>query len=125
MNPFDFLNSICDTKNDLISNDPLCEKEYAPFLINRGLSYHYDTVMFANEMNSNYHLEKRMQYYFYLHAISKKKRFSKWHKPDKIEDVDLISRVYGYSKKKALEAIKIISKDDLERIRKDYNIGGR
>ena len=125
MNPFDFLNSICDTKKDLIKEDPMCEKEYAAFLVNRGLSYHYDTVMFANEMNRNHHLDKKMQYYFYLNVISKKKRFSKWHKAEKIEDVDLICSVYGYSKKKALEAIKTMSKDDIERVKEIYKVGGR
>lgn len=125
MNPFDFLNSICDTKKDLIKEDPLCEKEYVPFMVNRGLSYHYDTVMFANEMNRNYHLDKKMQYAFYLSAISKKKRFSKWHKPDKIEDVDFISKVFGYSKKKSIEALKIMSSDDVAKLKEHYKVGGR
>ena len=108
-----------------MKEDPMCEKEYAAFLVNRGLSYHYDTVMFANEMNRNHHLDKKMQYYFYLNAISKKKRFSKWHKADKVEDLDLVCKVYGYSKKKALEAMRTMSKENLATLKEIHKVGGR
>ena len=82
MSPFDFLNAINLTKKDLFAEDPLSEKDYAPFIVNRGLSYFPDTVLYANEMNRNAHIAKDWQFSFFLNTITKKKRFSKWHKKD-------------------------------------------
>ena len=56
MSPFDYLNSINTSKKDIMSDD-LDEKDYAAFVINRTLSYFNDTVLMANEMNLNAHLE--------------------------------------------------------------------
>ena len=44
--------------------DAETEKAYAPFLVNRSLSYYQDTVMFANEMNRHAQLDNRLQYDF-------------------------------------------------------------
>jgi len=82
MSPFDFLNAINLTKKDLIREDLLNEKDYAPFMVNRGLSYFADTVMMANEINRHSGIPKKWQNDFLLNTISKKKRFSKWHKKD-------------------------------------------
>jgi hypothetical protein len=125
MTPFDFVNSINDTKKDLIAEDPTVEKEYAPFMVNKALSYFHDTVFFANEMNRNYHLSKKMQYDFLLHSIPKRKRFSKWHKADKVTDLDLVCKEYEYSKKRALEVIDILSAEQLKDLKDKYKIGGR
>jgi hypothetical protein len=125
MNPFDFLNSINDTKKDLIKEDPQVEKDYAPFIANKSLSYFHDTLFFANEMNLNYHLPKKMQYDFLLYSITKKKRFSKWHKADKVDLVDLLCREYSYSKKRAIEVIDLLSKEQIDLIKEKYNTGGR
>ena len=50
MNPFDYLNAINATKEDVMVDD-VAESKYNAFLINRGLSYFVDTVLYANEMN--------------------------------------------------------------------------
>ena len=68
----DWLNSINQTKRDL-SEDI---KSYPPFIVNRCLSGHLDCVLFANEMNKNGHLDKDMQYSFYLNSLRKRKGFS-------------------------------------------------
>jgi hypothetical protein len=125
MTPFDFANSINDTKKDLIAEDPTVEKEYAPFMVNKALSYFHDTLFFANEMNRNYHLSKKMQYDFLLHSIPKRKRFSKWHKAEKVVDLDLVCREYSYSKKRALEVIDILSSEQLKALKEKYKTGGR
>jgi len=49
----DWLNSINQTKNNLIDDDPSLEKEYTPYIINKCLSGNIDTIMFVNEMNQN------------------------------------------------------------------------
>ena len=84
ISPFDFLNSINYTKENLIV-DEWSEKQYIPFLVNKGLSYSADTVIQANEMNARPHLEKSLQFQFLINIIRSRKRFNKWIKPQKIE----------------------------------------
>ena len=126
MSFFDFLNAINDTKKDLIREDPHTEKEYIPFMVNRGLSYFPDTILYANEMNSAAHIPKQWQFDFYRIGISKRKRFSKWHKQDKIEeDVKLVMKEYDYSHQKALQIIDLLSASQLKELREKYTNGGR
>ena len=126
MNFFDFLNAINDTKKDLLKEDPQSEKEYVPFMINRGLSYFPDTILYANEMNRAAHLPKNMQFDFYRNAIVKRKRFSKWHKQDKIEDdVKIVMKEYNYSHQKALQIIDILNESQIKELREKYKTGGR
>ena len=80
MNPFDYLNAINTTKKDIMV-DELAEKATQPFMVNRGLSYFPDTILYANEMNINHHIDHRLQFDFFINIIKKKKRFSKWAKP--------------------------------------------
>lgn len=126
MNCFDFINSINTSKNDLLKEDPLSEKEYTPFIVNRSLSYFADTIFFANEMNKYSAIPKDWQYKFYLNSVKPKKRFSKWHKKEKnSDDISLIMREYDYSASKASEIVDILSEDQLNSIRARYNSGGR
>ena len=126
MSPFDFIETINSSKEDLLSEDPLLEKDYAPFVINRQMSYFYDTVLFANEMNRYHDLPKKMQYHFYLNGIRKGKRFAKWSKPPvKTNDLTLIMEVFGYNQKKAETTLSILTAENLQEIRAMYASGGR
>ena len=126
MTPFDWTKSICETKIDLIKDDPLLEKEYNAFMVNRALSYYPDTILFAAEMNRYPNLDRKMQYDFYLRAISKRKRFSKWaKKPPESNDVKLIMNHYDYSQNRATEALSLLSEDQLIELRALYDIGGK
>lgn len=126
MNPFDFLNAINTTKIDLIKEDPTCEREYVPFLINKSLSYYQDTIFFANEMNKYSSLPKTWQFDFYLNAIPKRKRYAPWAKPDKAtSDIKLLMRVYNYSAKRANEALSLLTDEQLKSLRKTSALGGR
>ena len=120
----DWLNSINQTKQNLIEEDPSLEKEYPPYVINRCLSGHLDCIMFVNEMNINHHLDKDMQYSFYLNSLRKKKRFSPWLRQDKIKDLDYVKRYYGYSNEKAQQALKILTKEQVDFIKSKFEIGG-
>lgn len=124
--PFDFINAINQTKEDLIRNDPLNEKDYSPFMVNRGLSYFADTIMMANEMNRHSGIPKKWQNDFLLNTISKKKRFSKWHKKD-AEDrkLLLIMEYYKYSTERAKEVMDIVSPDQLTMIEEKLYKGGK
>ena len=93
----DWLNSINQTKENLIDEDPSREKECPPYVVNRCLSGHLDAIMIANEMNQYHFLPKKLQYDLYLNTLRKKKRFSPWIRQDKIKDVGYVKRYYGYS----------------------------
>ena len=126
MSPFDFLNAINTTKKDLLREDPLNERDYSPYMVNRGLSYFSDTVMMANEMNRNSGIPKKWQNDFLLNTISKKKRFSQWHKKDKnSESLQLVMDYYKYSTERAKEVLSIFTDEQIESIKQRMNRGGR
>ena len=124
MNHFDYLNSINYSKENIM-HDNLDEKAYNSFMVNRGLSYFNDTVIYANEMNRYAHIDSKLQYDFLRTLIRKRKRFSKWTKEDKNSDIDLIKKYYGYSKEKAFQVLPLLSKDQLAFISKKLSKGGR
>lgn len=125
MTPFDFINAINFNKTDLFE-DPQAEKDYVPFIVNRGLSYFPDTVFYANEMNLVPFIPKRQQFDFLRHSITKKKRFSKWAKKDPSpDDLALVQDVYKYSKERALEALSLLSQEQLEFIKQSMHRGGK
>jgi hypothetical protein len=124
MSPFDYLNSINDTKQDLMVDD-ITEKQYNAFMVNRGLSYFPDTVAVANEMNRYAHLDKKLQYDFYINIVRKRKRFSKWNKPDLERDIEVVKEYYGYSNEKAKQALTLLSPEQITIIKKKVNKGGR
>lgn len=120
----DWLNSINLNKKDLLEDDPSAIKKYPSYIVNRCLSGHIDTILFSNEMNRLNHLEKDMQYHFLLHSIRKKKRFSPWLKQEKIDNLELVKKFYNYNNEKAQQALKILSQEQIEYIRKKLDTGG-
>ena len=120
----DWLNSINQTKKNLMNEDPSSEKEYAPYIINRCLSGHIDCVMYANEMNRYNFLPKKLQYDFFINIIRKKKRFSPWLKQEKNKDLEVVKSYYGYSNEKAKQALRILSKTQLDFIKSKLETGG-
>ena len=121
----DWLNSINQTKKNLIDEDPSLEKDYSPYIINRIFSGHLDAIMFSNEMNQYHFLPKKMQYDFYLNTLRSKMRFSPWLRKDEIKDLDLVKRYYGYSNEKAKQALRILTKDQINFITSKFETGGR
>ena len=119
----DWLNSINFTKENLME-DPSVKKDYAPFIINRCLSGHIDCILFANEMNKYHFLDKDLQYSFYLNSLRKKKRFSPWLRKDKVIDLECVKKYYGYSNEKASQALKILSKEQINFIKQRLDTGG-
>ena len=119
-----WLYSINQTKKNMMDEDPSLENSYPSWIINKCLSSFTDTVLFANEMNMNYHISKRMQYDFYINSLRPRKRFSPWSKKESVDYLEDIKEYYGYSYTKALEAVRILPKSDLEKIRKLLHKGG-
>jgi len=120
----DWLNSINFNKENLIEENADSIKNYPPYIINRCLSGHLDCVMFANEMNKYHFLDKDLQYSFYLNSLRKKKRFSPWLRKDKVTDLECVKQYYGYSNEKASEALKILTKEQINFIKKRLDVGG-
>ena len=121
----DWLNSINFTKQNLIEEDPDTEKQYPSYIINRCLSGHIDSVMFANEMNKHPNLEKRLQYDFFLNSLRKRKRYSPWLRKEQIENLELVKRYYGYSNEKSKQVLNILTREQLSFIRDRLETGGR
>ena len=120
MTPFDYVNDINFKKKNLMrdsDNDKLAESGYIPYITNKSLSYFPDTLFLSNDMNANHHLDNLLQYEYLLNTIRPKKRFAKWVKSEDKDDLEIVKMYYGYSNKKAEQALKILSSEVIERIR--------
>ena len=124
MNPFDVLNSINYTKENLFE-DPQSFKEYSAFMVNRGLSYFPDTILYANEMNQWPQIDKDMQYQYFLNSIRPMKRkFQPWQKSKNDENIDCVKTYFGYSNQKAKEALRILTDEQIAEIKRKTDKGG-
>jgi hypothetical protein len=120
----DWLKSINETKTNLIDEDPLLESKYLPYIINRCLSGHIDSLMFVNEMNINHSLEYKLQYDFLLNTLRSKKRFSPWVRKDELVNLQIVKKYYGYSDDKAKQVLPLLSNEQLDIIRQKLETGG-
>ena len=125
----DYLYSINQSKKNILDDDIDAEKKYPAYVVNRCLSSFTDTVLYANEMNKNSHLPPKMQYDFFINSVKPRKRFSPWARKDSIDYLDVVKEYYGYNDDKALQALRILTKDQLDNIsyllRKGGNNGKR
>ena len=121
----DYLPAINHTKKNLMnSDDPMWEKKYPAFMVNKVLSGFQDTVMLCNEMNRNHFLDRDMQFQFLLNSIRSKKRFTPFLKAGKIKDIECVKEYYGYSNDKAKSALAILTKEQLKLIKEKLYKGG-
>ena len=121
-----YLKSLNETKENLIeSDDPMWEKKYSPFIINKCLAPFNDTIMLVNEMNQRHHLPSKLQYEFLLNTIRSKKRYAPWVKGDKLKDLEYVKEYFGYSNEKAKAALRILDNEQIKTIKDSLNKGGR
>ncbi len=121
-----YLDDINHKKEDLMaSEDEFWEKRYPAFIVNKALSAFADCVLYVNEMNRLHHLDKRLQFQFFLNSIRPKKRFSKWLRSSKIKNLEYVKEYYGYSNEKAKQALDILDDEQIEHIKSIINRGGR
>ena len=123
MNPFEIVKAVTHTKENLMV-DVHAEKGYAPYMVNRALSFFADTVFQANEMNRYYHLDNKLQFDYLLNNIRTRKRWSQWLKPEKNDNINIVKEYYEFSNEKAKNAMEILSVDQLEYIKQKLDIGG-
>ena len=122
-NPFDFVKSVSYDKKDIMVDD-IEEKAYQPFLINKSLSYHQDSVFFTNEMNCRHGVDNRLQYVFFLNTLRKRQRFSKWSKPYVSKKLDVVKEYYQMSTREAKELYTLLSDKELRELKNRMNTGG-
>jgi len=120
----DYLYSINQSKKNILDDNPEAEKKYPPFIVNKCLSSFTDSILYANEMNKNTHIDNKLQYDFFINSLKPRKRFTPWLRKETLEDIELVKQYYGYSHNKALEAVRILTKEELHHIRKVLNKGG-
>jgi len=121
----DYLYSINQSKKNILDDDKDAVRKYPAFVVNKCLSSFTDTILFVNEMNKNSHLPNKLQYDFLLNSVKPRKRFSPWARKDSIDYLELVKEYYGYNDDKALQALRILTKDQLDHIAKILNKGGR
>ena len=121
----DYLSAINYTKESLMdTEDDQVEKKYVPFVVNRCLSYFIDTVIHANQMNQFPQIDKKIQFDYYLNAIRKRKRFSKWLKNELSDDFEIVKEYYNYSNTKTKDVMGLLTKEDIQEMREYLSGGG-
>lgn len=120
----DYLNSINQTKKNILYGNEEATRQYPPFIINKCLASFTDSVLFANEMNKNGHIPSKLQYDFFINTLKPRKRFSPWVRKQTLQHLELVKEYYGYSHTKALDALRILSIDQLDAIKKALYKGG-
>tara|TARA_A100001515_G_scaffold57758_1_gene45575 strand:+ start:100 stop:492 length:393 start_codon:yes stop_codon:yes gene_type:complete len=123
-NPFDFVKSVSYDKKDLMV-DEVEEKAYQPFLINKALSYHQDSVFLTNEMNVRHGVDNRLQYQFFLNTLRKRQRFSKWQKPYVSKKLDTVKEYYQISTREAKDYVEILSDKQIRELKNSMKTGGK
>lgn len=125
LSPYDFVNAINHSKKNLFETEPLAEKVYTPFVVNRALSLTPDTLKAAQAMNERPWLAKQDQFTFLLNTIRARKRYAKWlKKPALDEQVDLVAKYYRVSLRKARQMVSLHTPEQLELIKSRLDRGG-
>lgn len=121
--PFSFVQSITETKEDIFEGN---EKQYSKFLVNRGLSFNVDCILYVHEIDRYPELPDYVHYQFLLNSIDKKRRYGKWVKKDTIPaDVELVKEAFGYSTEKAMIALELLTDKQLLDLKDTIRKGGR
>jgi hypothetical protein len=123
-NVFDFVNDIGYGKEYLYSQET--KSKYDSFIINRAMSQHPDSIMYANEMNKHPELDKLLQHDFYFYVLSRKKRYGKWAKADKEDEsvLNLIISHYKVNRVHAKQYLELMTDEDLKSLKNTYKLGG-
>lgn len=125
LNPFAFVDSVSFSKEDLLKRDDVREEDYQPFLVNRSLSYHPDTVLYANDMNVFYNLPKVAQYTYLLNTLRPRKRFAKWVKPEESDLVEAVQELYNCNVREAADVLSLLNEEQKQLIKQLTDKGGK
>ena len=122
----EYLKSINETKDNLMDGeDPVWEKKYPPFIVNKCLAPFNDTVMLVNEINQRHHVDSKLQDDSLLNSLRSKKRYASWMKANKSKNLEYVKEYYNYSNEKAQSALDILNDDQIAKIKEKLNKGGK
>ena len=122
----EYLNSINITKKNLMDgDDPLYERKYPAYIINKCLAPFNETIMLVNEMNKHCHLDNKLQYDFLLNSLKKQKRFASWMKASKERNLEYVKEYFGYNNEKARAALSILNDEQIAYIKTKLKKGGK
>jgi len=76
-------------------------------------------------MNTRPSLTRDQQYQYYLEGLSKRKRFSKWIKPETDSDLETVMQYYGYSRRHAQTVLPLISQEQMNQLKNSLKTGGQ
>jgi hypothetical protein len=118
-------------ENSIINGKKIdLDGDYNKWRINNVLANHKDIILYVNEINK-YDLTDQMHYDYLFNSVRKCKR---WAKPlskeekkvkeEELQLISLISEYYKYNTLRAKEALKVLSADDIENIRRKLDKGG-
>jgi hypothetical protein len=121
---FDFVNDIGFTKEYLYTEQT--KSKYESFIVNRAMSQHPDSIMYANEMNKYPELNKLLQHDFYFYVLSRKKRYGKWAKADKEDEavLNLIIKHYKVNRVHAKQYLELMTDENIKALKNTYEVGG-
>lgn len=119
---FDWIGSISETKKlNLTSYN---DTNYNIFVINKAFGQHKDTILFANEMNKLALANKKAHFLYLNNTIRKKKRYGKWAKESKNENIDLIMDLYPEMSRTKAKQVEHLLINEIDEIKKKLYKGG-
>ena len=125
--PFDYIKAIQQTKVDIIrtsDNPDLAEKDYNPFITNKALSFHVDSILYCNEMNTRHGLDKQLQFDYFINTVRSMKRPYVWLKKTSDEDIKFLKETFEMNDTRAKEAYAVMGPEKVAELRKNIVTGG-
>lgn len=107
------LKAINTSKQNIVRDGTIREKDISPFVVNRMMSHHPDMVLFVNDINVS-GVTPRMTFEFLMHTATIKNRFAPYVKPKNSEYVDFLMAKLNVSRVKAEEYLQILSDSQIE-----------
>lgn len=118
INLFDYVKSI-NIKEPYLGDNL---ENYSSYIVTKAIASYQDCIFFVKEMNLYPALNNKMEYDFYYYGISKRKRFAEWMKKDE-DKIEIISKFYNVSLKKATEFLSLLNENQIKEIEKSLTYG--
>lgn len=67
----------------------------------------------------------KMEISIYINIFGPKKRFNKWIKAEKVDDLETVKEYYGYSTEKAKQILPLLNESIIDEMRKRITKGGK
>jgi len=112
---FEFIDDLSLQKEYILKDSN--QKDYIPYIVNRHFSLFPDTFLLSEKMNRSQNLSKLQHFDYYFNSVSKQKRFKKWPKRERSDDVKVLCEYYNISRLKASEIIHLFDSEKIAEIK--------